>query len=109
MDVTSLYTNIRQEEGITLVCQTYENFHDKNPPTATHFLREMLSLILKENSFDFNVRKYLPIHGTAINFATIFMGKVEKEFLRQNTKKPLVSFRSFRKHRRGWRARKKNK
>lgn len=28
MDVTSLYTNIPQEDGITLVCQTYENFHD---------------------------------------------------------------------------------
>ena len=31
MDVTSLYTNIPQEEGITLVCQAYETFHDKNP------------------------------------------------------------------------------
>ena len=90
MDVTSLYTNIPQEEGITLVCQTYENFNDKNPPTATHFLREMLSLILKENSFDFNVKEYLQIYGTAITFANIFMAKVEKAFLRQNIKKPLV-------------------
>ena len=29
MDVTSLYTNIPQEEGITLVCQACETFHDK--------------------------------------------------------------------------------
>ena len=27
MDVTSLYTNIPQEEGITTVCNAYENFH----------------------------------------------------------------------------------
>ena len=32
MDVISLYTNIPQEEGITLVCQACETFHDKNPP-----------------------------------------------------------------------------
>ena len=62
----------------------------QNPPTATHFLREMPSLIPKENSFDFNVKKYLQIYGTAINFANIFMAKVEKVFLRQNAKKPLV-------------------
>ena len=36
MDVTSLYTNIPREEGITLVCQACETFHDKNPPIATH-------------------------------------------------------------------------
>ena len=54
MDVTSLYTNIPQEEGITIVCNAYKKFHANNPPIATNFLREMLSLILKENSFQFN-------------------------------------------------------
>ena len=34
--VTSLNTNIPQEEGITLVCQACETFHDKNSPIATH-------------------------------------------------------------------------
>ena len=54
MDVTSLFTNIPQEEGTTIVCNAYENVHANNPPIATNFLREMLSLILKENSFQFN-------------------------------------------------------
>ena len=54
MDVTSLYTNIPQEKGITIVCNAYKNFHANNLPIATNFLREMLSLILKENSFQFN-------------------------------------------------------
>ncbi|CAH3169437.1 unnamed protein product, partial [Pocillopora meandrina] len=32
MDVTSLYTNIPQEEGITIVCQAYEKYHNNSPP-----------------------------------------------------------------------------
>ena len=98
MDVTSLYTNIPrvQEEGITIVCNTYENFHANNPPIATNFLREMLSLILKENSFQFNGKDYLQTHGTAMGtkmavaFANIFMASIEKEILRQSVNKPLT-------------------
>ena len=87
MDVTILYTNIPQEEGITIVCNAYENFHAQNPPIATNFLREMLSLILKENSFQFNGKDYLQTHGTAMGakmavaFANIFMASIEKEKL----------------------------
>ena len=96
MDVTSLYTNIPQEEGITIVCNTYENFHAQKPPIATNFLREMLSLILKENSFQFNGKDYLQTHGTAMGtkmavaFANIFMASIEKEILRQSVNKPLT-------------------
>ena len=45
MDVTSLYTNIPQEEGINTVCQAYEDYHNKEPPIPVRYLREMLSLI----------------------------------------------------------------
>ena len=54
MDVSSLYTNIPQEEGIKIVCKAYETFHNNDPPIPTHYLREMLGLILTENSFEFN-------------------------------------------------------
>ena len=54
MDVTSLYTNIPQEEGITIVCNPYKVFHNNKPPIPTALLREMLEFILKENSFEFN-------------------------------------------------------
>ena len=96
MDVTSLYTNIPQEEGITIVCNAYENFYDQKPSIATNFLREMLSLILKENSFQFNGKDYLQTHGTAMGtkmavaFANIFMASIEKEILRQSVYKPLT-------------------
>ena len=53
MDVTSLYANIPQEEGIQTVSSAYENFHDNNSPIPSHYLKEMLGLILKENSFEF--------------------------------------------------------
>ena len=96
MDVTSLYTNIPQEEGITIVCNAYENCHAQNSPIATNFLREMLSLILKENSFQFNGKDYLQTHGTAMGtkmavaFANIFMPSIKKEILRQSVNKPLT-------------------
>ena len=46
MDVTSLYTNIPQEEGINIVCKTYETFHLNKPPIPSLYLRDMLRLIL---------------------------------------------------------------
>ena len=95
MDVTSLYTNIPQEEGITVVCNVYEVFHENNPPISTALLREMRVLILKENSFQFNGRNYLQTHGTAkgpkmaVAFANIFMCAVETDVLSQSNTKPL--------------------
>ena len=59
-------TNIPQEEGITTVCNAYENFHKNNPPIPTNYIKEMLELILKEDSFQFNGNNYLQIHGTAM-------------------------------------------
>ena len=96
MDVTSLYTNIPQEEGITIVCKTYEKFHLSKPPIPTPYLRDMLRLILKENSFHFNGKNYLQTHGTAmgtkmaVSFANIFMAAVETEIISRSHLKPLT-------------------
>ena len=87
MDVTSLYTNIPQEEGINTVCEAYKEFHQGNPPVPTRYLREMPSLILQENSFQFNRKDFLQSHGMAMGtkmavaFANIFMAKIEREIL----------------------------
>ena len=43
-----------------------ERLRDNNPPIPTHYLRELLRLILKENSFQFNGKNYLQVHGTAM-------------------------------------------
>ena len=35
VDITSLYTNIPQEEGIHKVCTAFDNFDKNNPPIPT--------------------------------------------------------------------------
>ena len=66
MDVTSLYTKIPQEKGITAVSEAYKEFSQEHPPIPTRNLREMLSLILQENSFQLGGKEYLQTHGTAM-------------------------------------------
>ena len=96
MDITSLYTNIPQEEGINIVCKTYEAFHLNKPPIPSLYLRDILRLILKENSFHVNGKNYLQTHGTAmgtkmaVSFANIFMAAVETEIINQSHLKPLT-------------------
>lgn len=95
MDVTSLYTNIPQEEGINTVCKAYEAFYKNDTPIPTNSLRGLLRLILQENSFQFNGRNYLQTHGTAMGtkvavaFANIFMSAVETEIINNSKIKPL--------------------
>ena len=96
MDVASLYTNIPQEEGIRIACRAYEIFHKNEPPIPTHYLGDMLRLILKENSFHFNGKNYLQRHGTAmgtkmaVSFANIFMVEIETEIINRDATKPLT-------------------
>ena len=95
MDVTSLYTNIPHEEGVTTVCHAYEDFYGDKAPIPTKYLREMLYLILTENSFQFCGSNYLQTHGTtmgtkmAVAFANIFMARIERQILCQSCIKPL--------------------
>ena len=88
--VSSLYTNIPHEEGIT-ACEEYLNRRElQEPPTAD--LCELIRLVLTKNSFVFNKTNYLQIHGTAMgtrmapSYANLFMGKLEREFLRTQDK-----------------------
>ena len=86
MDVTSFYTNINtDEEDVTTVCHAYEDFYGDKAPIPTKYLREMLYLILIENSFQFCGSNYLQTHGTAMGtkmavaFANIFIARIEKQ------------------------------
>ena len=96
MNVTSLYTNIPQEEGITTVCKAYENFHKDNPPIPTSYIKEVLRLILRENSFQCNGKNYLQIHGIAMGikmavaFANIFMADLETQIFSKSVIKPRI-------------------
>ena len=93
---TILYTNIPQEEGIAIVCQAYKKSHNNNPPIPSHYLKQMLGLILKENSFQFNGENYLQCHGTAMGtkmavaFINLFMAEIGTKMLNQSNIKPRV-------------------
>ena len=90
MDVSSLYRNIPQEEGTEIASKAYDSFHNFNPPIPTRFLREMLGLILNENSLQFNGENYLKTYGTAmgtkmaVSFANILMAKIETTLIQQS-------------------------
>ena len=96
MDVTSLYTNIPQDDGIQTVRSDYENFHNNNSPIPSHYLKQMLGLVLKENSFEFKGENYLQTHGTAMGtkmavaFANIFRAEIETNLLNQSRIKPIA-------------------
>ena len=85
--VTSVFTNILQNEGIEIGLQSVWKFLQSNPPSATHYMREMLRLILKENSFQFNGKLYLQTHRnamgtkTAVSSANIFVSYIETQSL----------------------------
>ena len=74
MDVTSHGKyNIKQ-----VVYRAYKNFDKDNFPIPTYYLREMLRLILKENSFHFTGKQHRTAMGTktAVSFANIFMAYI---------------------------------
>ena len=87
LDVSSLYTNIPHEEGIT-ACKEFLNRREKQEPPTTD-LCQLIRLVLTTNSFVFNESNYLhvQVHGTAMgthmaqSYANLFMGKLEQEFL----------------------------
>ena len=54
LDVSSLYKNIPEEEGIDIVCRYYEDHYEQKVPIPTNDLRELMRPILEENSYKFN-------------------------------------------------------
>ena len=66
----SLDTNIQQNEGILKFSVTKHMKIQQIQPIPTHYLPEMLRLILKENFFHFSGKHYLQNHGTAMGTKT---------------------------------------
>ena len=48
LDVSSLYTNIPQEEGIDVVCRYYEDHYEHKLPIPTSDLRELMRSYLRK-------------------------------------------------------------
>ena len=84
IDVSSLYTNIPQEDGIQNVLYYFQN-NPENYVRPEQPIPEVLTkLVLKNNVFEFNNNYYLQIQGTAMGtkmapaYANLFMGKLEE-------------------------------
>ena len=82
MDVLSLYTNIKHEDGIeALKSWLKENGTNQE---KSEFIGTLAKLVLTSNYFTFNRKMYLQKQGTAMgtrmapNYAIIFMHSVKQ-------------------------------
>ena len=67
LDVSSLYTNIPNHEGILAVAEQLRRDPTKNP--IAKFILDLLTLVLHNMNFEFNGEHYLQIGGTAMGTA----------------------------------------
>jgi len=86
MDVTSLYTNIPNHEGIVAVMKTLEETYNRR--VSLDSLGKLLQAVLHKNNFQFNGKEYLQVGGTAMgtrlapSYANLFMGRLEQKELK---------------------------
>ena len=62
LDVSPLYTNIPQKEGIEVVCRYYEDHYEKKLPIPTSDLRKLMRIISEEKSFKFTEKRFVQTH-----------------------------------------------
>ena len=94
LDVTSLYTNIPNQEGIDNIRDVLNESRgpSKNPKNSS--LIKLLETVLHCNNFQFNGTQYLQIGGTAMGtkvaplYANLFMRKHEETLLANYPLKP---------------------
>ena len=97
LDVSSLYTNIPNREGILAVADHLRADPEKQK-IGPHLLK-LLELVLHSMSFNFNGDHYLQVGGTAMgtaaapNYANLFMDRFETKALDNWPLKPLLWLR----------------
>lgn len=83
MDVTNLYTNIPHDAGLA----SLKYFLQMNEVPHTEFLLSLAHEVLTKNYFIFQNNFFLQTQGTAMgspmapNYANLFMGKFEQDFI----------------------------
>jgi len=99
IDVSSLYTNIPNDEGI-LACKKLLYKHRKYSCLPSNDnIAHLLEYVLYMNNFDFNGKHYLQVGGTAMgtkvapSFANIFMADFENKWVYNYKPKPLIWLR----------------
>ncbi|KAL2095452.1 hypothetical protein ACEWY4_010171 [Coilia grayii] len=88
IDVTSLYTNIPHDLGLDALEHYLTSRENSHPPTK--LLWDLAHIILTMNTFLFEDTFYHQTKGTAMgspfapNYANLFMGKFEEDFVYNN-------------------------
>ena len=105
IDVSALYTNIPQDEGIEAVREVL--LERENPEVPTDFLIRLLEIVLKYNIFEFNSELFLQLIGTAmgtrpaVSYANIFMARrIDQQILNLAVQlgegiNPILCFKRF--------------
>ena len=95
--MSSLYTNIKHEEGIEALKSWLTN--NGTHQEKSEFIGTLAKLVLTSNYFTFNGKMYPQKQGTAMgtrmapNYAIIFMHSVEQEILKNAKLKPMIWWR----------------
>ena len=94
IDVSSLYTNIPQDEGTEACLDAIDATEASHIPRDV--LPQLFEIVLKCNVFSFDGQMYEQIQGTAMgtkmapSYANLFMDRFERAFLAQEPIQPLV-------------------
>ena len=98
LDVSSLYTNIPHKDGLD-ACRGFLNNTSASNELPVSSLLKLIQLVLENNHFRFNKENYIQKMGTAMGspmapaYASLFMGKLEQEFLESRDLVPSVWLR----------------
>ena len=96
LDVTSLYTNIPNQEGIDATASYLFRHRDPSHNPTNYSLCKLLEVVLTTNNFRFDNKDYLQVGGTAMgtklapSFANLFMGYFENKFVYSYRLQPFI-------------------
>jgi peptide-methionine (R)-S-oxide reductase len=99
VDVTSLYTNIPNDEGVTACTNILNKYRTGSLIPSNENIARVLEHVLYMNNFNFNGKHYLQVGGTAMgtrvapSFANIFMADFEERYVYNYHTQPLVWLR----------------
>jgi peptide-methionine (R)-S-oxide reductase len=99
VDVTSLYTNIPNEEGISACKIILDNYRQGPCIPSNDNIILVLRHVLNMNNFNFNGKHYLQVGGTAMgtrvapSFANIFMADFEERYVYTYPTQPKIWLR----------------
>uniref|UniRef100_A0A803SUQ2 Reverse transcriptase domain-containing protein n=1 Tax=Anolis carolinensis TaxID=28377 RepID=A0A803SUQ2_ANOCA len=89
LDITALYTSIPLEEARQVIKDVLDTRASLSPPT--HFLMDLLDIVLENNYFKFGTQFYLQVCGVAMGsslapaIANLFVAYLETKFIYNST------------------------